>query len=147
MEIHRTASLHPSYLSYNSIRYLLENLARRNVRVDCFIYPLENNPPEKPFILAVREHYPHARLIGFQHTAWLKEQLGMFLLPEELPYHPLPGANSSAAAVAISTFSNRPGFRLISSCRDRTFATRMSTGLQGQAPQRRTAHRERCSSF
>ena len=52
--------------------------------------PLENNPPEKPFILAVREHYPHARLIGFQHTAWLKEQMGIVLLPEELPYHPLP---------------------------------------------------------
>ena len=38
-EIHRSVSLHPSYLSYNSIRYLLERLARRNVRIDCFIYP------------------------------------------------------------------------------------------------------------
>jgi surface carbohydrate biosynthesis protein (TIGR04326 family) len=91
MEMHLSACLHPSYLSYNSIRYLLKNLARRGVRVDCFIYPLENNPPEKPFIIAVREHYPRARLIGFQHTAWLKEQLGIVLLPEELAYHPLPG--------------------------------------------------------
>ncbi len=91
MEIHRSAGLHPSYLSYNGIRYLLRNLAERNIRVDCFVYPLENNPPEKPFILAVREHYPRARLIGFQHTAWLKEQMGIVLLPEELPYHPLPG--------------------------------------------------------
>ena len=91
MEIHRSVCLHPSYLSYNSISYLLKKFAERRVRVDCFIYPVENNPPEKPFILAVREHYPHARLIGFQHTAWLKEQLGIVLLPEELSYHPLPG--------------------------------------------------------
>ena len=90
MEIHRTVSLHPSYLSYNSVRYLLEKFARRRIRIDCFIYPAENNPPEKSFILAVREHYPEARLIGFQHTAWLKEQMGVFLLPEEHSYHPLP---------------------------------------------------------
>jgi hypothetical protein len=90
MEIHRSVSLHPSYLAYNSVRYLLERFARRRIRIDCFIYPAENNPPEKSFILAVREHYPKARLIGFQHTAWLKEQMGVFLLPEEHSYHPLP---------------------------------------------------------
>jgi hypothetical protein len=90
MEIHRAICLHPLYLSYNSIRYLLKRLVEKNVEVDCFIYPLENNPPEKPFILAVREYYPDARLIGFQHTAWLKEQMSVVLLPEELSYHPLP---------------------------------------------------------
>jgi surface carbohydrate biosynthesis protein (TIGR04326 family) len=89
-EIHRSVSLHPSYLSYNSVRYLLEKFAERHIRIDCFIYPAENNPPEKSFILAVRKHYPEARLIGFQHTAWLKEQMGVFLLPDEHAYHPLP---------------------------------------------------------
>lgn len=89
-EINRTVSLHPPYLAYNMIRYLLERFAGNHIRIDCFIYPVESNPPEKSFILAVREHYPRARLIGFQHTAWLKEQMGEFLLPEERAYHPLP---------------------------------------------------------
>lgn len=58
--------------------------------IDRFVYPFENNSPEKPFLLGIRQHYPRAKIIGFQHTVWLKEQLGGFLLSEELSYHPLP---------------------------------------------------------
>ena len=46
-EIHRTVSLHPSYLSYNSIRYLLEKFARRRIRIDCFIYPAGKQSPRE----------------------------------------------------------------------------------------------------
>jgi len=89
-EIHLSVSLHPPLLSYNSIRYLLERLRKSNVDIERFIYPIENNPPEKPFILAARRSYPAARISAFQHTVWLKEQLGMFFLPEERATHPLP---------------------------------------------------------
>jgi hypothetical protein len=89
-EMHLPRSMQPSSLSFNSVKYLLEKFEKRNIRIDRIIYPIENNPPEKPFLLAIRQHYPQSKIIGFQHTVWLKEQLGVFLLPEELLYHPLP---------------------------------------------------------
>jgi surface carbohydrate biosynthesis protein (TIGR04326 family) len=89
-EIHRSTSLQPFLLSCMGIQYLLKYFSEQNTRIDRFIYPMENNPPEKPLLLAVRKYYPRSDILGFQHTVWLKEQLGVFLLPEELSYHPLP---------------------------------------------------------
>jgi hypothetical protein len=89
-EIHWSVCLQPLLLSYNSIKYLLGKFAEQDIRIERFLYPIENNPPEKPFILGVRQHYPLSKIIGFQHTVWFKEQLGVFILPEELSYHPLP---------------------------------------------------------
>lgn len=89
-EIHWSVCLQPLLLSFNSIKYLLMKLAVQDIRIERFIYPVENNPPEKPFILGVRQHYPLSKIIGFQHTVWFKEQLGVFMLPEEQSYHPLP---------------------------------------------------------
>lgn len=89
-EAHLKTSLSPNLLMYNSDKYLLQRISKRGVKVDCFIYPIENNVVEKPFILAAQRHYPDAKITGFQHTMWFKEQLGMFLNPEELGYHPLP---------------------------------------------------------
>jgi len=89
-EIHWAVCLQPLLLSFNSIKYLVKKFAEQGIRIERFLYPFENNPPEKPFLLAVRKYYPLSRIIGFQHTVWLKEQLGDFLLPEELSYHPMP---------------------------------------------------------
>lgn len=89
-EMHWSVSLQPLLLSFNSIKYLMKKMAKRKIGIDHFLYPIENNPPEKPFILGVRRYYPQSRITGFQHTVWFKEQLGVFLLPEELNYHPLP---------------------------------------------------------
>ncbi len=89
-QAHLRDALSPNHLMYNLDCVLLGRLAAAQVRIDCCIYPLENNAVEKPFILAMRRYYPRARIIGFQHSVWFKEQLGMFLHPDELDYHPLP---------------------------------------------------------
>jgi hypothetical protein len=89
-EMHRSVSFQPALLSYNSVLYLLGKFARKGISIDRFIYPIETNPPEKPFILAIRRYFPQAKIFGFQHTVWLKEQLGSVLLPEEISDHPLP---------------------------------------------------------
>jgi len=89
-EIHLKSSLSPNLMSLNSVKYLIKNFAKREIRIDRFIYPIENNASEKPFILSIRRYYPHSKITGFQHTVWFKEQLGMYLDPEEVKYHPLP---------------------------------------------------------
>ena len=89
-EIHLKSCLSPQLMSLNSVKYLIEKFAQKGIKIDRFIYPIENNAPEKPFILAARRYYPGSNIVGFQHTVWYKEQLGMYLHPEELGYHPLP---------------------------------------------------------
>jgi len=89
-EIHLKSCLSPQLMLLNSVKYLIKKFAKEEVRIDRFVYPIENNAPEKPFILAARQYYPDSEIIGFQHTVWFKEQLGMYLHPEELKYHPLP---------------------------------------------------------
>lgn len=88
--VHRWSSLSTGLLACNIVTYLLKRLHERGVRVDSFLYPIENNAPEKMFIQSVRGYYPKAKLIGFQHTVWFKEQLGVYLHPEETKSHPLP---------------------------------------------------------
>lgn len=89
-EIHLKISVSPGLLPRNSVNYLLKRLSRQSIEVSKFIYPVENNVMEKPFILSIRNYYPEAEIVGFQHTVWLQEQFGMCLIPEELEYHPLP---------------------------------------------------------
>lgn len=89
-EVHMKSCLSPQLMLLNSVKYLLKKFAQKGVKIDRFIYPIENNAPEKPFILAARRYYPDSEIIGFQHTVCFKEQLGMCLHPEELKYHPLP---------------------------------------------------------
>ena len=89
-EIHLKGCLPPHLMSLNSVKYLIERFAKKGVSIDRFIYPIENNAPEKPFILAARRYYPSSKIVGFQHTVWFKEQLGVYLHSEELGCHPLP---------------------------------------------------------
>ncbi len=89
-EVHLESCFYPELLSFNMSKYVIKKLKRSNVRIDRFIYPMENNVVEKSFILAAKRFYPTAEIIGFQHTVWYLEQLGMFLHPKELSCHPLP---------------------------------------------------------
>ncbi len=45
---------------------------------------------KKILIESSREFSPNTEWIGFQHSVWFKEQLGMFLIKNDLASHPLP---------------------------------------------------------
>lgn len=89
-DVHVDSCLPPEQLQRATVTYVLKNLAAKGVPVRCFLFPIENNASEKLFMLAARRFYPGVPVIGFQHTVWFKEQLGMFLLPEEHSYYPMP---------------------------------------------------------
>ena len=89
-QVHLKTCIEPSLLSLNMVKYVMRNLSRKAIKLNKVIYPIENNPPEKSFILAVRKYYPDVKVLGFQHTVWLKEQLAMFLSQHEISCHPLP---------------------------------------------------------
>ena len=89
-QVHLKTCLSPHLLSLNMVKYVMRNLSRKAIKFNKVIYPMENNPPEKSFILAVRRYYPGVKVLGFQHSVWFKEQLGMFLSQHEISCHPLP---------------------------------------------------------
>jgi len=74
-----------AYLSYP----LLKRFKDMGFEIDRFYYPFENNLPEKPFILGCKKYFPDSEVIGYQHTAWHKNQLGQFLGTEEAKFHPI----------------------------------------------------------
>jgi hypothetical protein len=80
----------PAMVRLNLIGPLLGRMGRRGVHVDTFVYPFENNAPEKVFLLAKRRFYPRAEMVAFQHSVWLSRQAGAQMLPEEAASHPLP---------------------------------------------------------
>jgi hypothetical protein len=88
--LNQSTSLSPALLSLNSVKYLIKKFSEKGIGIDRFVYPFENNPAEKTFLRAVRRYYPGSKIIGFQHTVWYKEQLGMYLHPLETGCHPLP---------------------------------------------------------
>jgi hypothetical protein len=78
--------LHQPELSFS----LLERVRDAGLQIDAFYYSFEGNHPEKPFILACREHFPSSRLIAFQHTIFSHNVLSVHLAPGESKFHPLP---------------------------------------------------------
>jgi hypothetical protein len=89
-EVHIDSCLPPEQLQRTTVTYVLKNLSRKKIAVQRFLFPIENNASEKIFMLAARKFYPGVPVVGFQHTVWLKEQLAMFLLPDEQSYYPMP---------------------------------------------------------
>jgi len=75
---------------FNLCYLMLKRLQERQIEIDAFYYAFENNHTEKPFILGCRKFFPHSKIIGFQHTAFYLDQLGVHLGSEEKDYHPLP---------------------------------------------------------
>lgn len=89
-EAHLETCLTVRLLLLNSVKYLIKKFKKEELIIDRFIYGFENNSTEKAFIIAARKWYPGSIIIGFQHSVWFKEQLGVFLSQEEASCHPLP---------------------------------------------------------
>lgn len=53
------------FLAYGS---MIAQLKVRGFRIDAYLFPFENMALEKPIVVALHEHYPQVRSIGFQHT-------------------------------------------------------------------------------
>ena len=69
---------------------LLKRLKEEGIEIDSFFYAFECNAPEKQFILACRRFFPNSRILGFQHTVFLKNLITYRLSPDEKNHHPLP---------------------------------------------------------
>jgi len=87
-EAHLKSSLSFSHLRGNLFFFYLKQLAKDKTKIKKVIYAMENNAPEKTTIIATKKYFPETKTVGFQHTVWYKEQLGMFLGLNES--HPLP---------------------------------------------------------
>lgn len=87
---HWQTALSPQLLISNAVFQLFGKWSQEGYQIDKIIYPMENNTVEKTLILAAKKFYPQSEVIGFQHSVWYKEQMAMFLHPEEASYHPLP---------------------------------------------------------
>ena len=77
-------------LLFNLCYPMLGRLKEKGFEIDGFYYAFEGNPPEKPFILGCRKHFPNSRIIGFQHTTFFPNQMAYHLGHEESEFHPLP---------------------------------------------------------
>lgn len=60
------------------------------VPIDAFIYTYENHVWEKAYCIALREFYPSAKLIGYQHAFVPKMLLNYFFARAEAPILPFP---------------------------------------------------------
>ena len=85
----RTA-LTPDLMGLNTITSLMSGWRAQGVDWHAFYYPIENNAPEKTFVLAARKYHPKTPCLGFQHTIWVKEQFAMRLAESDLVHMPLP---------------------------------------------------------
>lgn len=73
-------------LLYHFVRRLKE----KHVSVDTVIYPYENQIWEKVLCTAMREFYPSAYLIGYQHTTIFTMYLNYFFSKQEVDIIPSP---------------------------------------------------------
>lgn len=67
----------------------IANLARQGVRLERFVYLMENQPWERTAILALRRFHPACRIIGFQH-AQIPVHSGYLPVGEAFRYLPAP---------------------------------------------------------
>ena len=70
--------------------YLVKRWKNSGIPIDTFIYPYENQAWEKAYCLALREFYPSAKIIGYQHAPVPKMFLNYFFSKEEVPVLPFP---------------------------------------------------------
>ena len=67
-EIQLDRGFSPSLLTSNLCYPLLKRLKESGFQIDKFYYPFENNVPEKPFILGIRQYLPDSEIGPYQHT-------------------------------------------------------------------------------
>lgn len=79
-------------LQYTLLYPLLEVCRARGVMIAGFLYPFENNAPDKHNVLGRDRSYPEAICIGYNHSVWLSRQPGAEVTVRELSAgsHPLP---------------------------------------------------------
>ena len=70
--------------------YSLQQLRKRNVEIASLIYPYENHAWEKGYLLSLKELFPRALSIGYQHATLSKMHLNYFFSLQELGILPLP---------------------------------------------------------
>ena len=105
-------------LFYNLCGPMLKRLKNEHYEIDGFYYPFESNPPEKQFILSCREHFPNAKIIGFQHTTFFLNQLAYSLDAQELDVHPLPDRIICSGPIYVELYKNAgfPEEMLVEGC-------------------------------
>ncbi|WP_172825495.1 glycosyltransferase [Geobacter sp. DSM 9736] len=84
----------------------LRRLKEKNPDITTFIYPFENQPWEKVFCLAVRQFFPRARLIGYQHTMVQNMWLPYFPEATEWTAGLLPDQVACAGEASRQIFKN-----------------------------------------
>lgn len=89
-EVIKDAEFDVSLAIMNLCYPMLKRLEACKFEIDAFYYPFENNAPEKQFMLGCRRFFPHAKIIGFQHTAVYQSLPTFDLSPLEWDCHPLP---------------------------------------------------------
>ncbi len=82
----RGISMASSLLLYEVVR----SWKKAGIPIDTFIYAYENQIWEKAYCMALREFYPSAKIIGYQHATVPKMLLNYFFSRAELPVLPSP---------------------------------------------------------
>lgn len=89
-ELHVKTCCYQQAMELNLVYELAPRLKNKGIELKYFLYPIENNYPEKPAIRAFKRSFPECQIVGFQHSVWFQDQLGMYLHPDEANYHPIP---------------------------------------------------------
>jgi surface carbohydrate biosynthesis protein (TIGR04326 family) len=89
-ESHRRTSIGVMLQNFEMAGAFFSRLKSRGVSLHKVIYPMEGNAPEKSLVLAARDSYPNAEIIGFQHSSWYRENLASYIGKAERAIHPTP---------------------------------------------------------
>jgi len=67
-----------------------KRLHDEKLQITKVIYPYENRTWEKALCLGIREHYPSAHIVGYQHSMFSKMLLNYFFSKKESSVMPFP---------------------------------------------------------
>ena len=93
------------------LHYLCIGKLVRRVNIDVFTYTYENNPWERMSILALREHSPSTKIIGYQHTVVPLASANMFLSKLEKDVVPYPDKILTVGAVPKKIMEQRSSLK------------------------------------
>ena len=91
---------------------LVPRLREAGLQIERVIWPFENHTWARGLVLAFRQEYPRARLLGYQHTSIPPMQLNFFLSRREAAIAPLPDrivTNGAYSAALLATSGYGPG--------------------------------------